>query len=327
MKTREDVKIINQGLEDEMEVSGYRPCLWKLVLVGVGAVCSGGLLLLLLYWLPEWGVKGTCTHTSLSDAHTLLLRTKDEFRQWFRVRVHRMLAPGRKPFEDLDVKPRGQLPNGDFGHQVCSVPDEQLPQEQQIQYFTHHSFRYYWNDAIQNFEFYQGLEDMKVSCAHIHSEHSHGLTKALQDYRRLFFGENEIAVKVPSLFKLLIKEVLNPFYVFQLFSVVLWSIEDYYYYATAIVFMSVISIATSLYTIRKQYVMLHDMVASHSVVRVSVCRGDKDTEQAMSTELVPGDVIAIPANGMVMPCDAVLFQGTCVVNESMLTGVDACWAS
>ncbi|XP_027875421.1 probable cation-transporting ATPase 13A3 isoform X3 [Xiphophorus couchianus] len=322
MKTREDVKIINQGLDGEMEVSGYRPCLWKLVLVGVGAVCSGGLLLLLLYWLPEWGVKGTCTHTSLSDAHTLLLRTKDEFRQWFRVRVHRMLAPGRKPFDDLDVKPRSQLANGNFGHQVCSVQDEQLPQEQQvqIQYFTHHSFRYYWNDAIQNFAFYQGLEDVKESCAHIHSEHSRGLTKALQDYRRLFFGENEIAVRVPSLFKLLIKEVLNPFYIFQLFSVVLWTAEDYYYYATAIVFMSVISIATSLYTIRKQYVMLHDMVASHSVVRVSVCRGDKDTEQAMSTELVPGDVIAIPANGMVMPCDAVLFQGTCVVNESMLTG-------
>lgn len=46
-----------------------------MILVGVGAVCSGGLLLLLLYWLPEWSVKGTCTHTSLKDAHTLLLRT------------------------------------------------------------------------------------------------------------------------------------------------------------------------------------------------------------------------------------------------------------
>lgn len=45
-----------------------------------------------------------------------------------------------------------------------------------------------------------------------------------------------------------------------------------------------------------------------------------DVEQAMSTELVPGDVISIPANGMVMPCDAVLVQGTCIVNESMLTG-------
>lgn len=54
---------------------GYQPCLWKMILVGVGAVCTGGLLLLLLYWLPEWGVKGTCTHTSLRDAHTLLLRS------------------------------------------------------------------------------------------------------------------------------------------------------------------------------------------------------------------------------------------------------------
>lgn len=63
------------------EVWGYRPCLWKMILVGVGSVCSGGLLLLLLYWLPEWGVKGTCTHTSLRDAHTLLLRTTVEKRQ------------------------------------------------------------------------------------------------------------------------------------------------------------------------------------------------------------------------------------------------------
>lgn len=45
-----------------------------------------------------------------------------------------------------------------------------------------------------------------------------------------------------------------------------------------------------------------------------------DIEQAMSTELVPGDVIVIPANGMIVPCDAVLIQGTCIVNESMLTG-------
>ncbi|XP_013887940.1 probable cation-transporting ATPase 13A3 isoform X2 [Austrofundulus limnaeus] len=78
MRTNEEVKIINQGLEDEMEVWGYRPCWWKMILVGVGVICSGGLLLLLLYWLPEWGVKGTCTRTSLRDAHTLLLRTTEE---------------------------------------------------------------------------------------------------------------------------------------------------------------------------------------------------------------------------------------------------------
>ncbi|XP_022610615.1 probable cation-transporting ATPase 13A3 [Seriola dumerili] len=324
MKMRE-VKIINKGLEDEMEVWGYRPCLWKMILVGVGAVCSCGLLLLLLYWLPEWGVKGTCTHTSLRDAHTLLLRTTDEFRQWFRAKVHVMLAPGKKPFDSLDLQPTAQLPNGDGDHSVSAVHEEHHGkfaerQNAQIHYFTHHSTKYYWDDETQNFETYKGLEDVKLSCASVHSDHSSGLSKTLQDYRRLFFEENEIAVRVPSLFKLLIKEVLNPFYIFQLFSVILWSAEDYYYYATAIVFMSVISIATSLYTIKKQYVMLHDMVAAHSVVRVSLCRGSKDIDEAMSTELVPGDVIIIPANGMIMPCDALLIHGTCIVNESMLTG-------
>ncbi|XP_058492092.1 polyamine-transporting ATPase 13A3-like isoform X1 [Solea solea] len=321
MKTRE-AKIINKGLEDEMEVWGYRPCMWKMILVGVGAVSSGGLLLLLLYWLPEWGVKGTCTHTSLRDAHTLLLRTTNEFKQWFRAKVHVMLAPGKKPFESLDLQPTAQLPNGD--HSIGAAPEhhgmfsQNLPA--QIHYFSHHSSTYYWNDEAQAFETYKGLEDVKVSCAGIYSDHSSGLCEREQDYRRLFFGENEIAVRVPSLFKLLIKEVLNPFYIFQVFSVILWSFEDYYYYATAIVFMSAISIATSLYTIKKQYVMLRDMVAAHSVVRVTLCKENKDILEAMSTDLVPGDVVVIPTNGMIMPCDAVLIHGTCIVNESMLTG-------
>lgn len=44
-----------------------------------------------------------------------------------------MLAPGWKPFDDLDVKPKTQHPNGDFDHQVCSVHDEQLLHGQQVQ--------------------------------------------------------------------------------------------------------------------------------------------------------------------------------------------------
>lgn len=51
-----------------------------------------------------------------------------------------------------------------------------------------------------------------------------------------------------------------------------------------------------------------------------ICLLITDIEQAMSTELVPGDVIIIPANGMIMPCDATLVHGTCIVNEGMLTG-------
>uniref|UniRef100_A0A8C3A0I7 Polyamine-transporting ATPase 13A3 n=1 Tax=Cyclopterus lumpus TaxID=8103 RepID=A0A8C3A0I7_CYCLU len=228
---KEDPKVLNKGEEEEMELQGYRLCRWRLALVGLGVLCTGGFLLLLLYWMPQWCVKATCTRTTARDAEVVLLRST-------------------------------------------------------IRYFTFHSTKYYWNDGVQNFDVWFKL----------------GSQMSLPPLvRRLFFGVNEIAVKVPSVFKLLIKEVLNPFYIFQLFSVILWSADEYYYYAVAILFMSVISIATSLYTIKK--------VSS-----------TKEIDEILSTDLVPGDVMVIPSNGTIMPCDAVLVSGTCIVNESMLTG-------
>jgi P-type E1-E2 ATPase len=53
---------------------------------------------------------------------------------------------------------------------------------------------------------------------------------------------------------------------------------------------------------------------------VTVWRGDDKYEEMPTTQLVPGDVIIIPPHGCEMHCDAVLLSGTCIVNESMLTG-------
>ena len=40
-----------------------------------------------------------------------------------------------------------------------------------------------------------------------------------------------------------------------------------------------------------------------------------------SAELVPGDYVLLPTNGgYTVECDVVLVEGSCVVNESMLTG-------
>ena len=41
-----------------------------------------------------------------------------------------------------------------------------------------------------------------------------------------------------------------------------------------------------------------------------------------STDLVPGDIIEVPANGMI-DCDAVLLDGVVIMNESMLTGKES----
>uniref|UniRef100_A0A673TCD6 ATPase 13A3 n=1 Tax=Suricata suricatta TaxID=37032 RepID=A0A673TCD6_SURSU len=322
---KEERKTINQGQEDEMEIYGYNFCRWKLAIVSLGVVCTGGFLLLLLYWMPEWRVKATCVRAAIKDCEVVLLRTTDEFRMWFCAKI-RLLSLETHPFLS-PTSMTNKLANGHAVHLTENLATENRhemskylqTQPQQIRYFTHHSVKYFWNDNLHNFDFLKGLDE-GVSCTSIYEKHSAGLTKGMHAYRKLLYGVNEITVKVPSIFKLLIKEVLNPFYIFQLFSVILWSTDEYYYYALAIVIMSVVSIVSSLYSIRKQYVMLHDMVAAHSTVRVSVCRVNGEIEEIFSTDLVPGDVMVIPLNGTVMPCDAVLINGTCIVNESMLTG-------
>lgn len=51
-----------------------------------------------------------------------------------------------------------------------------------------------------------------------------------------------------------------------------------------------------------------------------VCACSPEEECVSSEELVPGDCVVIPAEGLLLPCDAALLAGECMVNESMLTG-------
>ena len=53
---------------------------------------------------------------------------------------------------------------------------------------------------------------------------------------------------------------------------------------------------------------------------VKICCDLLVEDDASSEDLVPGDVLVIPKNGMSMPCDAALLTGNCIVNEAMLTG-------
>lgn len=55
---------------------------------------------------------------------------------------------------------------------------------------------------------------------------------------------NLLSLRVPF-------QVLNPFYIFQVFSIVLWVCDAYYYYAACIFLISTISLGLSLYETRK----------------------------------------------------------------------------
>jgi len=46
-------------------------------------------------------------------------------------------------------------------------------------------------------------------------------------------------------------QIIHPFYVFQVASIILWSIDDYYYYAFCIALISVLSVTTTLVETKK----------------------------------------------------------------------------
>ena len=69
--------------------------------------------------------------------------------------------------------------------------------------------------------------------------------------RQQLYGDNIIEIQVKSYMKLLVQEILNPFYIFQVASIILWSIDAYYVYAGCIFFISAISICVELYETRK----------------------------------------------------------------------------
>lgn len=60
------------------------------------------------------------------------------------------------------------------------------------------------------------------------------------------YGLNSIHVEVKSYWELFRTEIVNPFYLFQIFSVTLWCFDDYYYYASCVLFLTAVSIFCSL---------------------------------------------------------------------------------
>ena len=132
------------------------------------------------------------------------------------------------------------------------------------------------------------------------------------------FGKCEVDVPKKSVFAILVSEVLNPFYIFQVFSVALWMWDLYYYYASCILVISTGSVLLSLCETLANHNEIRRMARYQCRVRLMAANGGSSRE-IDSTELVPGDIVVVP-EGSNLICDLVLLTGTAIVNEAMLTG-------
>ncbi|KAL5013801.1 hypothetical protein ScPMuIL_008071 [Solemya velum] len=297
---------LNPGMEDQMEIQGY--CLHQLksILVWVAILGTLGLLRLVFYWCPHWRIKCMHVRCSLSKAQFVLLQ--DQYKQWGVAQVHLMTRDGTRV--KVLEKPLSVQLSERIRKKRVGTNDENL-----VRYITVKRVKYIWDQNKQDFWRLRGLEN-SLPCSYFHE--AKGLGVAEQNKRRILFGINSIDVHVTPMVVLLFKEALSPFYIFQLFSCSVWFADEYTYYASCIVLISVISISTSIYQTRKMQRALRNTVQASTLV--SVCRDGNVYDEIPSEDLVPGDVIEIPRHGCVMQCDAVLVSGNCIVNESMLTG-------
>ncbi|NXL62474.1 AT134 ATPase, partial [Chordeiles acutipennis] len=292
------------------EIFGYKTQGYRRALCVAGYILSCGALLLLFYWKPEWNVWANCIRCSLEEADVVLLRTTDEFRIYSRKTVTWISVSAL-------IKSRSDYPATAEEDSIFSKAI--VKPSLQVKSIQVQKIRYVWNIFEKQFQKVGVLEDHHT-CSAVHAKFGSGLTRYQQNVRRVICGPNIIDVPVIPIWKLLIKEVLNPFYVFQLFSVCLWFAEDYTEYATAIIIMSLLSIFLTVYDLRQQSVKLHRLVESHNNIMVTVCRNKEGFQELESQHLVPGDTLVLKEGKTLLPCDAILISGQCIVNESMLTG-------
>ncbi|NWT13583.1 AT132 ATPase, partial [Vireo altiloquus] len=312
------------------EVVGYRRRLWRVLLCRAGSVLSAGLLPLLFHWRPSLEVRAKGEPCALGRAEWVILR--DHFGQCFTAQVlseplgegSLEQHPGVQPEEHhssvavsvAEEEEEEQEESRDTVQLHHTEQEEEEEEKNVLRYYLFQGTRYVWLERRQAFCKVSVLDEGR-SCAELHLCRA-GLEPPERGARRRIYGPNLIEVPVKSYPRLLVEEVLNPFYIFQVLSMVLWVCDAYYYYAACIFLISSFSLGISLYETRKQSTTLRNMARMSVAVRVRRPGGEE--LELSSAELVPGDCIRLPADGAVLPCDAVLLSGECMVNESLLTG-------
>ncbi|NXC39711.1 AT135 ATPase, partial [Penelope pileata] len=305
--------LLNKDEENELEIFGYKTQRCRKALCMAGYILSCGALLLLFHWKPEWDVWANCIPCSLEEADIVLLRSTDEFQKYTRKKV---------TWIDLSslTLPVGSNSECPLVADKDSVINRAIMKPQlKVRCIQVQKIRYIWDLSVKEFKKVGSLEDSNT-CHSIHHKFGAGLTREEQKIRQLVCGPNAIEVEIRPIWKLLFKEILTPFYVFQAFTLTLWLSQGYIEYSVAIIVLSVISVGLTVYDLRQQSTKLHDLVEEHNKVQVTVCTKNEGCKELESRYLVPGDVFLLDGKKLSLPCDAVLIDGSCIVNEGMLTG-------
>lgn len=133
------------------------------------------------------------------------------------------------------------------------------------------------------------------------------------------YGPNKFDIPIPKFVELFKEHLVAPFFVFQLFCVALWFLDDMWYYSLFTLAMLLVFESTVVFQRLKNLQEFRTM--SIKPYPINVFR-DGEWSLVSSETVCPGDIISIVRQKDESPacCDALLLHGTCIANEAMLSG-------
>ncbi|KAJ4966751.1 hypothetical protein NE237_018600 [Protea cynaroides] len=137
------------------------------------------------------------------------------------------------------------------------------------------------------------------------------------------WGRNVFEYPQPTFQKLMKEHCMEPFFVFQVFCVGLWCLDEYWYYSLFTLFMLFLFESTMAKAQLKTLTELRRVRVDAQTLMVHRCGR---WVELPGTELLPGDVVSIGRssgqNGedKSVPADMLILAGSVIVNEAILTG-------
>lgn len=187
-------------------------------------------------------------------------------------------------------------------------------------YFTFQKRTYEYDPSHNTFE--KVLYPTKLPIQHYMTvaRDTNGLSGGYLEHAAARFGSNKLEMPAPTFMELYIESLLAPFFVFQVFCIFLWLLDEYWKYSLMTLGMMLVFEATVVFGRLRSLRELRGM--RNPSLTVNVFRNKKWT-QTTSLDLLPGDIVSIGRGkdaSQVVPCDLLILSGNAVVNEAMLTG-------